>query len=56
MEVHAHLASGETHTHTPRKKWTHYSWEFLMSFLAAFGGFLAENQREHSNTNVRKNL
>ena len=27
MEVHAH-------THTPRKKWTHYFWEFLMLFLA----------------------
>jgi hypothetical protein len=40
MEVHAH-------THTPRKKWTHYIWEFLMLFLAVFCGFLAENQREH---------
>ena len=40
MEVHAH-------THTPRKKWTHYLWEFLMLFLAVFAGFLAENQREH---------
>jgi len=40
MEVHAH-------THTPRKKWTHYLWEFLMLFLAVFCGFLAENQREH---------
>ncbi|HEV8273296.1 MAG TPA: hypothetical protein VGQ04_18410 [Chitinophagaceae bacterium] len=47
MEVHAHshLASGETHTE--RKKWTHYFWEFLMLFLAVFCGFLAENQREH---------
>ena len=47
MEVHAHthLASGETHT--PRKKWTHYLWEFLTLFLAVFCGFLAENQREH---------
>ena len=27
MEVHAH-------THTARKKWTHYFWEFLMLFLA----------------------
>ena len=35
------------HTHTPRKKWTHYLWEFLMLFLAVFCGFLAENQREH---------
>jgi hypothetical protein len=40
MEIHAH-------THTPRKKWTHYFWEFLMLFLAVFCGFLAENQREH---------
>src|SRR5688572_5813470 len=40
MEVHAH-------SHTPRKKWTHYVWEFLMLFLAVFCGFLAENQREH---------
>lgn len=40
MEVH-------THTHTARKKWTHYIWEFLMLFLAVFCGFLAENQREH---------
>ena len=41
MEVHAH-------THTPRKKWTHYFWEFLMLFLAVFCGFLAENFREHT--------
>src|SRR6266542_3833667 len=40
MEVHSH-------THTPRKKWTHYLWEFLMLFLAVFCGFLAENWREH---------
>jgi len=40
MEVHAH-------SHSPRKKWTHYLWEFLMLFLAVFCGFLAENQREH---------
>ena len=40
MEVHHH-------THTPRQKWTHYIWEFLMLFLAVFCGFLAENQREH---------
>ncbi|HSU29252.1 MAG TPA: hypothetical protein VLJ68_12785 [Chitinophagaceae bacterium] len=40
MEVHAH-------THTARKKWTHYLWEFLMLFLAVLCGFLAENQREH---------
>ena len=35
------------HTHTPRKKWTHYLWEFLMLFLAVFCGFLAEYQLEH---------
>ena len=40
MEVHAH-------THTPRKKWTHYLWEFLMLFLAVFCGFLAEYKLEH---------
>ena len=40
MEVHAH-------THTPRKKWTHYLWEFIMLFLAVFCGFLAEYQLEH---------
>ena len=44
MEVHhhTHLASGKTHT--ARKKWTHYFWEFLMLFLAVFCGFLAELQ------------
>ncbi len=40
MEVHAH-------SHTPRRKWTHYFWEFLMLFLAVSLGFLVENQREH---------
>jgi hypothetical protein len=40
MEVHHH-------SHTARKKWTHYFWEFLMLFLAVFAGFLAENEREH---------
>ena len=40
MEVHHHA-------HTPRKKWTHYFWEFLMLFLAVSLGFLVENQREH---------
>jgi len=29
------------------KKFTHYLWELLMLFLAVFGGFLAENQRNH---------
>ena len=40
MEVH-------THSHTSRKKWTHYLWEFIMLFLAVFCGFLAEYQLEH---------
>jgi hypothetical protein len=40
MEVHAH-------THTARKKWTHYFWEFLMLFIAVTLGFFVENQREH---------
>ncbi len=40
MEVHAH-------THTARKKFTHYLWEFFMLFLAVTAGFLVENQREH---------
>ena len=39
MEVHAH-------THTSRKKWRHYFWEFLMLFLAVSLGFYAENLRE----------
>jgi hypothetical protein len=40
MEVHQHV-------HTPRKKWAHYFWEFLMLFLAITLGFFVENQREH---------
>ena len=45
MEVHHHpIAIG---SHTARKKWTHYFWEFLMLFLAVFCGFLAEYQLEH---------
>lgn len=40
MEVHHH-------SHSPRKRWTHYFWEFLMLFLAVFCGFLAEYQLEH---------
>ena len=40
MEVHHH-------SHTARKNWTHYFWEFLMLFLAVFCRFIAENQREH---------
>ncbi len=40
MEVHQH-------THTERKKWHHYFWEFFMLFLAVTLGFFVENQREH---------
>jgi len=40
MEVHQH-------SHTERKKWHHYFWEFFMLFLAVTLGFLVENQREH---------
>jgi hypothetical protein len=40
MEVHHH-------SHSSRKKWTHYFWEFLMLFLAVTLGFFVENQREH---------
>ena len=49
MEVHAH-------THTARKKWTHYFWEFLMLFLAVFCGFLAEFQLEHKIERERKKV
>src|SRR6188508_662526 len=47
MEVHHH-------SHTSRKKWTHYFWEFLMLFLAVFCGFLAEYQLEHIIENQRE--
>ena len=40
MEVHHHSHSG-------KKKWSEYFWEFLMLFLAVFCGFMAENLREH---------
>ena len=40
MEVHHH-------SHSERKKWTQYFWEFLMLFLAVTLGFFVENQREH---------
>jgi hypothetical protein len=46
MEVHHH-------SHTSRKKWTHYFWEFLMLFLAVTLGFFVENQREHYIENQR---
>src|SRR4029079_16369030 len=47
MEVHAH-------SHTARKKWTHYFWEFLMLFLAVFCGFLAEYKLEHTMEHQRE--
>ena len=47
MEVHHHA-------HTPRKKWTHYFWEFFMLFLAVIAGFLVENQREHYVEHLRE--
>jgi len=47
MEVHAHTHSSPATGGAPRKKWTHYFWEFLMLFLAVFCGFLAEYQLEH---------
>ncbi|HET6767031.1 MAG TPA: hypothetical protein VFH08_06525 [Chitinophagaceae bacterium] len=40
MEVHHH-------SHTTRKKWVNYFWEFFMLFLAVTLGFMVENQREH---------
>lgn len=40
MEVHHH-------SHTERKKFIHYLWEFFMLFLAVTAGFFVENQREH---------
>jgi len=40
MEVHHH-------SHTERKSWKHYFWEFFMLFLAVTLGFFVENQREH---------
>ena len=49
MEVHPH-------THTERKKFTHYLWEFLMLFLAVFCGFLTENFREHKIENDREKV
>ena len=47
MEVHHHSSPAPGGAHTPRKKWTHYLWEFLMLFFAVFCGFLAEYQLEH---------
>jgi len=47
MEVHHH-------SHTERKKWTHYFWEFFMLFLAVTAGFFVENQREHYIEHLRE--
>ncbi len=47
MEVHHH-------SHSSRKKWTHYFWEFLMLFLAVTLGFFVENQREHYVEGIRE--
>jgi len=47
MEVHAH-------SHTARKKWTNYFWEFFMLFLAVTLGFFVENQREHYIEHLRE--
>ena len=54
MEVHHHSSPAPGGSHTPRKKWTHYFWEFLMLFLAVFCGFLAEYQLEHIIENKRE--
>ena len=45
MEVHRHAHTPGSH---PKKKWTHYLWEFFMLFLAVFCGFLAEWQLERT--------
>ncbi len=47
MEAHAHTHSASGESHTSRKRWPHYFWEFFMLFLAVSLGFLVENQREH---------
>ena len=47
MEVHHH-------SHSPRKRWTHYFWEFFMLFLAVTLGFFVENQREHYVEHLRE--
>ena len=39
MEVHAH-------THTARKKWTHYFWEFLNVVSCGFIGVLCRKTRK----------
>jgi hypothetical protein len=47
MEVHHQ-------SHSERKKWTHYLWEFFMLFLAVTLGFFVENQREHYSEHRRE--
>jgi hypothetical protein len=47
MEVHHH-------THTERKKWFHYLWEFFMLFFAVTLGFFVENLREHHLESIRE--
>ena len=47
MEVHHHSSPASGGAHTPKNRWAHYMWEFLMLFLAVFSGFLAEYQLEH---------
>jgi len=34
MDVHHHSHTPDLDSHRGRKKWTHYFWEFLMSFPA----------------------
>lgn len=41
MDVHHH-------SHTARRKWSHYFWEFFLLFLAVFLGYLAEMRLEHT--------
>jgi hypothetical protein len=48
MEVHHH-------SHSERKKFTHYLWEFLMLFLAVSAGFFVENMRERYIEHHREN-
>jgi len=47
MEVHHH-------SHSARKKWSHYFWEFFMLFLAVTLGFFVENRREHYVEHLRE--
>jgi hypothetical protein len=47
MEVHQH-------THTERKKWTHYFWNFYVVPRCNTWFFLWRNQREHYVENQRE--